>query len=307
VATASTSVPPAVASAEMVVQSAIWPRLEAVSAYGPGRWAGGEGALTLDFLRTFILPPLPRCVPVAGRADTRGVDIRAGAAEYDLSEALRMPRRVAIFDLDRTLLPGSSLAKLGQLLVARRLVSRRLLARNALTSALFDHAGISDRRVDRVVEGVLAAVAGMEQAPLVDVAREAGAALAAATFPAARWLLDGHLDAGDFCIVLSAAPQELVESIVGALGAHRAIGTRATVRDGRYTGGLDGPFCHGPGKLTRLRAEAGPVDFARAIAYSDSASDIPLLAACGQAVAVNPDRRLRAHAVAAGWPIVRFE
>jgi phosphoserine phosphatase len=49
------------------------------------------------------------------------------------------------------------------------------------------------------------------------------------------------------------------------------------------------------------------VDFARAIAYSDSASDIPLLAACGQAVAVNPDRRLRAHAVAAGWPIVRFE
>ena len=68
------------------------------------------------------------------------------------------------------------------------------------------------------------------------------------------------------------------------------------------TGRLDGPFCHGDGKLARLRDELA-VDLRRATAYTDAASDLPLLQACAFPVAVHPDRALEAAARAAGWPI----
>ena len=76
--------------------------------------------------------------------------------------------------------------------------------------------------------------------------------------------------------------------------------------DGRFTGRLDGPFCYGAGKLERLTAALGPVDLAAAYAYADSGSDVPLLEACGNPVAVRPDRRLRAVALSHGWPIIRL-
>ncbi|MEY2571670.1 MAG: hypothetical protein QOE63_2020 [Acidimicrobiaceae bacterium] len=117
-------------------------------------------------------------------------------------------------------------------------------------------------------------------------------------------LLEHHLAAGDFCVVLSASPHELVEVIGASLGAHRAIGTRAAVTDGYLTGELDGPFCYGPGKLARLRNALGPVDLHDAWAYADSRSDLPLLQACGHPVAVNPDRALRKVAARHEWPVI---
>ena len=67
-------------------------------------------------------------------------------------------------------------------------------------------------------------------------------------------------------MVLTASPQVLAEAVAAALGAHRAVGTRLEVVDGRFTGRLDGVFCYGPGKLDRLRAELGSVDFDEATA-----------------------------------------
>ena len=115
-----------------------------------------------------------------------------------------------------------------------------------------------------------------------------------------------HLDSGDFCIVLSASPHELVESVAVALGAHRAVGTRIDIVDGVLTGRLDGPFCYGAGKLEALEREVGRIDLHTATAYADSGSDLPLLERCGTAVAVNPDKELRRWASHAGWPIVQF-
>ena len=120
--------------------------------------------------------------------------------------------------------------------------------------------------------------------------------LARTALPGARWLLDRHLAAGEFCVIVSASPQPLVEAAARALGAQRAVGTRAEVCDGRFTGRLEGPFCHGRGKLARLWVELGTADLSRATAYSDSVSDLPLLTASGRPVAVNPDRRLRREA-----------
>ena len=213
---------------------------------------------------------------------------------------------VAIFDLDRTLLPGSSLMELGRALADRRVIRRTTVARHALKAAVFARRGLPDARIGRLRESLLAAAADRDQEQLVSIAREVGPDIASTAHPAARWLVDRHRAAGDVCVVLSASPQELVEVVGAALGADRAVGTRTEVVDGRLTGRLDGPFCHGPGKLERLQAELGPVDLAGAAAYADSGSDLPLLRACGHPVAVNPDRRLRQAAASAGWPVLRL-
>jgi HAD superfamily hydrolase (TIGR01490 family) len=214
---------------------------------------------------------------------------------------------LAIFDLDRTLVPGSSLVGLAKALSERRIIGRATVARHVFSRVLFKRRGVGDGRVEALRTAGLRAVAGYEHAVLADVATVAGSAVAASAYPATRWLLERHLAAGDFCVILSAAPQELVEAVASALGAHRAVGTRAVVVEGLFTGELDGPFCYGAGKLERLAIEVGAVELHQACTYADSASDLPLLRASGQPVAVNPDRRLRRVARAAGWPVLHFD
>jgi HAD superfamily hydrolase (TIGR01490 family) len=199
---------------------------------------------------------------------------------------------VALFDLDRTLIRGSSLSIFGRELVRRGHVPRSLVARHAL--------------LDRLVGTLLDAAAGRPAGPLLAAASSMGATLAAEVPPAARFLLQRHVDAGDFCVILSASPHELVEAVTVALGAHRAVGTRLEVCDGLLTGRLDGPFCYGSGKLEGLQREVGHLDLASATAYADSGSDLPLLDRCGTPVAVNPDAELQRWALRSGWPIVRL-
>ncbi len=213
-------------------------------------------------------------------------------------------RRAAIFDLDRTLLPGSSLVHLGRALVREGVLRSSTLASFAGRELLFRRRGLSEPGADRLRERLLALAAGVDQAPLAAVVEAVGAELAGLVPPAARRLVSQHLELGDYCVVLSSSPHELVEQVAAHLGVQRGVGTRTEVIDGRMTGRLDGPFCHSDGKLARLRDEVGIVDLSRTFAYSDAGSDLPLLSACGYPVAVNPDRQLRSAARAAGWPII---
>ena len=214
--------------------------------------------------------------------------------------------RLAIFDLDRTLLPGSSLMLLGRALHRAGCIKRGALFRYVAQETVFVRRGDSEPTAQRRLAALLAEVAGRDARPLLDVVDELEGDLRAAARPAAAWLLDRHAAAGDFCVIVSASPQELVDVAVRALGAHRGVGTRIEIVDGRFTGRLVGAFCHGRGKLARLWSDLGPAELGEASAYSDSASDLPLLTAAGRPVAVNPDRRLRRAAEDAGWPILRL-
>jgi HAD superfamily hydrolase (TIGR01490 family) len=211
---------------------------------------------------------------------------------------------LAIFDLDRTLLPGSSLVALARAMAVARMVPRRRLASAVLQEARYKRRGAHDGEVSALRDEALGHIAGLERVPLVDLAHRVADELVASVTPGARFLLERHLAAGDFVVVLSASPQELVERVAAGLGAHRGIGTRARAVEGVFTGGLEGPFCYGVGKLERLFADIGRVDLTSAFAYADSASDLPLLQACGHPVAINPDRRLRAAATERGWPVL---
>lgn len=235
-----------------------------------------------------------------------GEQRRSAAGLLPVQDAPPPGGTVAIFDLDRTLLPGSSLVALGRAMAAAGMMSKRRLASAAVQEASYRRRGSRDGEVGRLRDEALAHIAGLERAPLLDLARGVAAVLAEQVPAGAQMLVDRHRDAGDFVVVLSASPQELVEAVVAAIGAHRGVGTRAAVDGDRYTGRLDGPFCYGAGKIDRLVADVGPVDLRHAFAYADSTSDLPLLLACGHPVAVNPDRGLRAVARTRRWPVLRF-
>lgn len=214
---------------------------------------------------------------------------------------------LAVFDLDRTLVRGSSLARLARALAEARLLRRKDLAAHLARDAVFAARGLGPSAIDRLRASLLRAAAGVDQAPLLEIVERVGPLIAADVFAGARWLLDRHLGGGDEVVLLSSSPQELVTVVAGALDPSiTAVGTLAEVVDGRYTGLLAAPFCHGAGKLARLEQVLGCRDLAAATAYADSASDLPLLRACGSPVAVNPDRGLRDAAAAAGWPILHF-
>lgn len=214
--------------------------------------------------------------------------------------------RAAVFDLDRTLLAGSSLVALARVMARNGLLSGQQLVSGFAMDQVFRRRGASDADVDRLRATALRQVAGMEAAQLRSLSDDVGRMLSAQVLPGARMLLRRHQEAGDFIVILSASPQELVEAVAARLGAQRAVGTRATIDRGRYTGGLDGPFCYGLGKVQRLEQDLGPGSLGAATAYADSASDIPVLEACLEPVAVNPDRQLQRLARARAWPIVRF-
>lgn len=117
-----------------------------------------------------------------------------------------------------------------------------------------------------------------------------------------------HLRSGATVILLSAAPQPLVEAIARYLGAHAGIGSAFEISAGRYTGRPVRPLCLGDGKRLRLEAWMREnnitVPLAEAWAYADSITDLDILESVGHPVATFPDQALRTLAQERGWEIV---
>ena len=120
----------------------------------------------------------------------------------------------------------------------------------------------------------------------------------------------GHQDAGRPTFIVSAAGDELVQLLARILYMDGGIGTSYEVDEtGVFTGELGGTFMYGEGKVQAMRAFAAKhdIDLERSYAYSDSASDLPMLRAVGVPVVVNPDEELTAIAATEGWRVMRFE
>jgi HAD superfamily hydrolase (TIGR01490 family) len=215
----------------------------------------------------------------------------------------------AYFDLDRTLISGSSAFAFAVAAWRKDLVPTRAFAKDISGAAAFRHHGATDDKVDRVRDRILGAVAGVRQADLVALNGELIPKLLSRVRPEASRLVEMHRRAGRDTYIVSASPVELVEPLAAAIGMTGGIGTVSAVdADGVYTGELAGPFVYGPGKVTAIReiADWEGYDMALSYAYSDSASDLPMLEAVGHPVAVNPDSALAREAHDRGWPIVIF-
>lgn len=125
----------------------------------------------------------------------------------------------------------------------------------------------------------------------------------------ARTRIAWHREQGHHVALVSASTPYAVGPVAEALGCPEAyLATRLEVIGGKFTGAVIEPACYGAGKvqLTREYARRHDIDLARSYFYSDSDHDLPLLAAVGHPVAVNPNRRLAAIATERGWPRMMF-
>lgn len=228
-------------------------------------------------------------------------------SEY-VSVAMHGPS-AAFFDLDRTLIAGSSAFALGKAARKMKLMPTGALIRDGVSAASFKLFGAaSDEKADAARDRILGFITGHRQDELRALNEQVIPALLGKIRPEARRLVDLHRNAGRNTYIVSAAPHEIVDPLAHAAGMTAGLGTKGELVDGIYTGDLDGPFCYGQGKVEAMReiARWDHLDLAQCYAYSDSASDLPMLEAVGHPVVVNPDSTLERHARRNGWPIVHF-
>ncbi len=223
-----------------------------------------------------------------------------------------MAGAAAIFDLDRTLLRGSSTPVLNQALYEQGLAGRAGLPGQALLTQFYDVFGETLPSMATARAAALA-VRGWPVSEVRKAAEAAADRLQDQVLPYVPALLDSHRLAGRVLALATTTPYDLVEPLARRLGFDHLIATRyATELDEegveRYRGAIAGGFVWALGKLQAVRAwaEAEGIDLRQSWAYSDSVYDIPLLAAVGQATAVNPDLRLQAAAFLARWPVVHL-
>src|SRR5205823_3603009 len=189
------------------------------------------------------------------------------------------------------------------------MMSRRQLVADLWANLRFRLEGASDEATTALRERILDELAGVKVRDLARLGPEVLAGILPRIYSTVLETAYEHQDAGRPAYVVTAASQELAELLAHVLVLDGAIGTRSEVREGVYTGAPEGPFVYGEGKAAAIRdmAERDGFDLAASWAYSDSASDLPMLRAVGHPVVVNPDSNLARIARDEGWDILRFD
>jgi HAD superfamily hydrolase (TIGR01490 family) len=217
--------------------------------------------------------------------------------------------KLALFDLDHTLLPIDSDYEWGQFLCRIGAVDAAEFARR------------NDQFFAQYQAGTLDAVEYLEFSlgTLARFSREQLDAMQAqymaevinpAIRPSARALLQRHLDAGDLVAIVTATNHFVTAPIAKALGVEHLIAAMPELdAEGRPTGKLLGTPTQGAGKVTHTKAWLEKLGhtldgFESSHFYSDSHNDIPLMSIVTHPVATNANATLKTHASAQGWPLL---
>ncbi|MGI9602973.1 MAG: HAD-IB family hydrolase [Acidimicrobiales bacterium] len=210
----------------------------------------------------------------------------------------------AVFDLDRTLISGSSTPVFQRHLARAGLAGSESIPLGEAFFGFYERFGENWIMMQPARLGARAAQ-GWAVAEVADTMAAAADELAGQLQPFAQAIIDEHRAAGRKLILATTSPDAFVRPLAERLGFDDAVATRWEQHDGSYTGQLDGPFLWGRAKLDAVRdwAEANSVRLSASYAYSDSYFDAPLLSEVGHPVAIKPDISLRALAAVKGWPV----
>lgn len=212
--------------------------------------------------------------------------------------------RLAVFDLDHTLLAADSDFLWGQFLCDEGLVDRAAYEEKNRQFYADYAAGTLD-----ALAYYQFSLAPLTQKSVAEwqpwrkrFVAELIAPQVAALAPA---LLERHRAAGDTLLITTATHRFITEPIAALLGIEHLLAAEPEVVEGRLTGQvLRANFQ--AGKVERLREwmQANGASDAHITAYSDSRNDLPLLEFAATAVAVDPDPVLRAEALRRGWQVI---
>ncbi len=233
----------------------------------------------------------------------------AKAHQPAAGDAAQQPA-AAFFDLDRTLMQGSSAFQFGRAAYRAGLLGRRQLLLDGWANARFRVRGASDDHTHALRSRISASLKGTSARDLERLGADVLAGILPRIYPQVLALAHRHQDAGRQVYIVTAASQELAEILARVLAFDGALGSQLSeVIDGVYTGRPGEVFIYGADKaraVVELARREG-LGLAESYAYSDSASDLPMLRAVGHAVAVNPDRELAAVARTEGWEVLSLD
>lgn len=219
--------------------------------------------------------------------------------------------RLALFDLDHTLIPFDSGMAWTQFLVSAGVLP---------ASAEAEYLGYCRRYIDGTLDihamhrATVAPLGRFPRALLAQWGREFELRIADRVPEAMRSLVQRHLDDGDLCVIVTATTRFIAEPFARIFGVPHLLATEPATEDGAPDGLLTGEIAglpcyreHKHARVVQWLAERGGGtlgSFERSWFYSDSASDLPLLQAVTDPVAVRPDARLLAIARDAGWRVI---
>ena len=244
--------------------------------------------------------------PGVGRTPDCGAQFANCHPRYwaDLGGFTMVDMEAAFFDLDKTVIDRASIAAFGRPFMKGGLINRRVVARAAFSQLIFLHFGADEERLARVRQSMLAMTKGWDRDQVRQIVRETLLeTIEPIMYAEALELMELHRAAGHRVYLVSASPEEIVLPLTEMLGVDGAICSRGEVdAEGRYTGRM-AFYAYGPEKATAIRELRGAhrdrLGLSRA--YSDSATDLPMLEAVGRPVAVNADRALAKVARERGW------
>jgi HAD superfamily hydrolase (TIGR01490 family) len=216
--------------------------------------------------------------------------------------------RLALFDLDNTLLAGDSDFEWAQFLIEQGVLDREVYEARNLEFYQQYKAGTLD--IHEFLDFQLKPLSRHPRSQLdawhLEFMRRK---IRPIILPRALELVRRHRDAGDLCAIVTATNSFVTAPIAREFGVAQLLATEPEQKDGEFTGAVEGIPCFREGKVWRLERwlagrGLGLPAFAESSFYSDSLNDLPLLGRVSRPVAVDPDDTLRAHAARHGWPVI---
>ncbi|KTC02987.1 HAD family hydrolase [Pseudomonas syringae] len=213
--------------------------------------------------------------------------------------------RLALFDLDNTLLGGDSDHAWGDYLCRRGILDAATY--KTRNDEFYQDYLAGTLNMTDYLNFTLEILGNTDMAQLAQWHREfMRDCIEPMMLPKALELIAKHREAGDKLVVITATNRFVTAPIVAQLGIDTLLATECEMADGRYTGRTTGVPCFREGKVTRLNQwlEDNAFSLEDSYFYSDSMNDLPLLEQVANPVAVDPDDKLRAEAERRGWPVI---
>lgn len=216
----------------------------------------------------------------------------------------------AFFDVDNTIIRGSTLFFLGRGMYQRGFFTKRDISTFVLANLRYRLTGTENpEEIAKYQNAACEFIGGHNVKEIIAIGAEVyDQYVSPAIWQGTIEIANQHLANNEEVWLVTATPQDMAEIIANRLGFTGALGTKAETKDGIYTGKMIGSLLHGKEKsvaiceLTRQRN----IDLKKCYAYSDSHHDIPLLETVGHPAVINPDTLLQIRAIRDNWPIHDF-
>ncbi len=216
-------------------------------------------------------------------------------------------RKLALFDLDNTLLGGDSDHAWGEFLISRGLVDAA--THRARNDFFYEQYKQGELDIHGYVAFTIEPIRQLSPERLQDLHDEfMRVEIAPMMLDKAKALVKQHQDAGDCCVIITATNEFITKPIASLFEVDQLLPTELEKVDGSYNGNISGIPCYQQGKVEKLKqwlaSSADELSLANSIFYSDSMNDLPLLKAAAVPVAVDPDDKLRDYALKSNWQII---